>query len=280
MAASTWPKGAQVAISFTCDNLGEAQEINSGVWPTNVAPGTHWSVLKVLPNVLQTLERHGVKATFFFETWSIGIYGAVTKDVVERGHEIAWHGWQHENWTQLSAHEERDVFSRSFSQAQDLGCMYKGFRPPGGLINEQTGSLLHKYGVRYISPAAERASVENGLAILPFQWEAVDAFYYMDQFSNLRQQYNVQRDSLGPDACLRGMLDLVERAVESNAYVSVLFHPILQDSSEKLAVFEEVVNRVAHDPRIWCAPCYEVADWVLENRDKFSSNPGWPKATW
>jgi peptidoglycan/xylan/chitin deacetylase (PgdA/CDA1 family) len=120
MSSSPWPNSAKAAVSFTMDNLGEAQELNAGLWPLDQPVGHHFSVKKALPRMLQILDDCDVKATCFFESWSANVYPDVVKDVVGRGHEIGWHGFQHEMWSELSPKEEEENFKKSFAEADKL----------------------------------------------------------------------------------------------------------------------------------------------------------------
>jgi len=43
------------AVSFTFDNLGEAADLEFGTWPKDVAVGTHYTVVDVLPALLRKL---------------------------------------------------------------------------------------------------------------------------------------------------------------------------------------------------------------------------------
>ncbi|KAL6890001.1 carbohydrate esterase family 4 protein [Trichoderma evansii] len=280
MTNSPWPNGAQAAVSFTADNLGEAQELNSGTWPKNKPVGHHSSVTEALPRMLKIFDESDVKATFFFETWSLGVYPTVGRDIINRGHELAWHGYQHETWAKLSPTEEEAIFDKSFTNAKNLEINYAGFRPPGGQVNGATYDYLHKYGVRYISPAAERVAIVRDIVILPFHWKTTDAYFYMNELSGLRQFYGSEEDTLDPKALKDHFLHQLEDAVRSNAYISFLFHPILQTSEEKLLAMREVVELVAKDPRIWCAPCNQVADWVIQHPESFPTDPSWINATW
>jgi peptidoglycan/xylan/chitin deacetylase (PgdA/CDA1 family) len=280
MSSSPWPNSAKAAVSFTLDNLGEAQELNVGLWPSDQPVGHHFSVKKALPRMLQILDDSDVKATFFFESWSVSIYPDVVKDVLGRGHEVGWHGFQHETWSKLSPKDEEENFKKSFAEAAKLGIKYDGFRPPGGLINEKTYDLLHQYNIRYISPAAEKAAILRNIAVLPFHWKTIDAYFYMQEFAGLRQLYGAPKDVLTPTTLKEQFLEQIEEAVRSNSYISFLFHPILQTSEEKFSVMKEVVEYIANDTRIWCAPCNEIADWVLNHPESFSSDPSWIEATW
>jgi hypothetical protein len=280
MSTSPWPNSAKAAVSFTFDNLGEAQELNAGLWPSDQPVGHHFSAKTELPRMLQILDDCDVKATFFFETWSVTVYPHVVKDVVGRGHELGWHGFQHEMWSKLSPKEEEEIFKKSFAEADGREIKYDGFRPPGGLINEGTYDLLHKYGIRYISPVAEKVAIVRNIAILPFHWKTIDAYFYMQEMSGIRQLYGSQSGVLTPATLKEQFLEQVEEAVRSNSYISFLFHPILQTSEEKFSVMKEVVELIANDTRIWCAPCNQIADWVMKHPDLVGSDPSWIKASW
>jgi peptidoglycan/xylan/chitin deacetylase (PgdA/CDA1 family) len=55
------------------------------------------------PQVLQVLERYGVRATFSMVGENVSYYPAVAKDVADAGHTIINHTWNHANLTSLSA---------------------------------------------------------------------------------------------------------------------------------------------------------------------------------
>ena len=283
-----WPNGARAAVSFTMDNLGEAQDVNRGVWPAGRPIGTDASMREQLPRMLDLLGRHGVRATYFAEAWSLGPYADVARrGILARGHELAWHGYQHEPWTALSAADEELNFRRSWEamaefagddgtggDVGDAGFQYKGFRPPGGSVNgERTYDLLRKHGVRYISPLGKEVRVERGVTVLPFDWRGVDAFYYMEgeKFAQIRRAYGEPDPEavLGPSRFRDFLEEDLRAVVREGGYRSVLFHPFLQTSEEKLAVLEGFLSRLAGNPNIWCAPCDEVAQWVQGHPEWF-----------
>lgn len=262
MSTPRWPNGAKAAISFTMDNLGEAQDVNQGTW---TAPfGSHPSVTDQLPRMLAMLDAHGIRATYFVEAWSLGVYGAVVRDLQRRGHEVAWHGYQHERWHTFTEADEQRNFARSFEAAREFGVEYEGLRPPGGSVNERTWELLRQHGVKYVSPLG-KLEVRDGIVVLPFDWRDVDAFYYMDKFTSIREAHGEQAGVLPPHAFEEHLLATIQQVVDSGGYASILFHPFLQTSDEKLAVMDRVLARLASDSSVWCAPCRDVASWVSRN---------------
>ncbi|KAH7007654.1 carbohydrate esterase family 4 protein [Ilyonectria destructans] len=268
MANYSWPGGAKAAVSFTMDNLGEPLEIQLGLWPADGPFGTHPSIKQCLPFVLEILDRYNVKATYFAEAWSLDTYSDNVKDMIHRGHEVAWHAYQHEIWDKLSPEDEEANFLKSVRAAQNFGIKYAGFRPPGGTFTETTSRLLKTYGFHYISPLQDKISTDEGITVLPFKWRDVDAYYYAPEFGALRQSYGEQEAVMEPQVLKNHLSKRISETIKAKGHLTILFHPFLQSSHERLLVMEEVVKQLANDPEIWCAPCNEVVQWIQNHPDK------------
>ncbi|AEO59736.1 hypothetical protein MYCTH_2308245 [Thermothelomyces thermophilus ATCC 42464] len=268
---SPWPSPYRAAISFTMDNLGEAQDVLKGAWPHPI--GTHPAVTDQLPRMLALLDRYRIRATYFAEAWSLGVYPATVEALARAGHEVAWHGFQHEVWSGLDEAQEAESFRKSWEAARAHGVDYVGFRPPGGRINERTWRLLKEYGVEYVSPLGEFGLGKEGVAVLPFDWRAVDAFWYMEKFDRIRKEYGENEDVRGPKEFQTWLRKEIDEVVRTGGYMSILFHPFLQTSEERFEVLEEVLKRISEDKSIWVAPCREVAEWVKKHPHLFQSGP-------
>ena len=270
MGKSLWPSPCKAAISFTMDNLGEAQDVNKGLWPAEQPIGTHFSIKNQIPRMLDMLDTYGVKATYFTESWSLDVYPDTIKELSRRGHEVAWHGYQHEVWSSLSPEEEELNFEKSFAAASKNGIKYHGFRPPGGTINDRTYKLLRDHGVSYVSPLGE-LGIDRGVAVLPFEWKTVDAHYYMEKFSKIRKSLGDQEDIMPPSDFREYLFSKIQEVVKTHGYISILFHPFLQTSEDRFVVMDDVLKRLSSDPDIWCAPCKDVATWVSDHAGSFDS---------
>jgi peptidoglycan/xylan/chitin deacetylase (PgdA/CDA1 family) len=217
---------AGTGLSF--DNLGEVTALARGEWPAGAPVGEHWSVTRALPRLLALLDAVGLRATFFVEGLNAELYPDALRELDAAGHEVAFHGWRHEPWGGLNATVERELFERGVEAFAALGLRPLGFRPPGGELTPATIALLREFGFTYCSPEGSEVSEREGIAILPFRWEHVDAWYYLDGFD-------------GPDdpAALR---EAALRAVASGDYATLIFHPFLTDTDERLAVLREVLE--------------------------------------
>ena len=100
--------------------------------------------------------------------------------------------------------------------------------------------------------------MQDGIAILPFAWEMVDAYHYLPRFAELR-------GSTAPrsPAELAAVLD---RALAAGRHPSVVFHAFLAEPEERFAVMRrhlEAVRALVDRGELWCAPYRDVAARTL-----------------
>jgi len=305
---NAWPKGARAAISLTLDNMGEAADLGRNLWPSDKPLGSHFSVVEVIPKILALLEKHSVQVTYFVEAWNLSVYPDKINAIAHAGHEIAWHGWQHEAWYTLYDRAEEEIFDRSFGNDGRLGYLrylknfenknhtrtvelYRGFRPPGGLIlGGRTLKLCREYGLDYISPAGEQAAMvktgrnEDLIAILPFRWTAVDATYYMEAFWLLRTLKGFpSRDPMSPAELTQKYIEQIDETIERGGFLSLLFHPFLTTSSDRMEALETVIKYLAKkrdEGVVWLARCCDVAAHLHEHPNTVGEDPIWDETTW
>jgi peptidoglycan/xylan/chitin deacetylase (PgdA/CDA1 family) len=275
-----WPKGKHAAVTITMDNMGEAAEIYRRTWPDGRPVGRHFSVTEALPRMLATLDSYNVRATYFIEGWNARTYPAAIRSVRGAGHEVAYHGWQHEPWSSLEPEEERDLFAKGRSAFQPLGLDLSGFRPPGGVLTEKTPTLLKEQGFSYCSPAGVKAAMREGLVYLPFEWQGIDAYYYSEGFGGLRVAKGDSESVLPPETLVRRVRDLIDNRLETGGYTALLFHPFLENEPERIEAMSEILSYLSGQPRIWCAPCHEIAEWIIGHPQLFGADPELDTTTW
>ncbi len=105
--------------------------------------------------ILDLLDTHSTKATFFTLGWIAERYPHVIRDIVARGHELASHGYGHQRASELTP----EAFSQDIRSAKNIledlsGLEVRGYRAPSFSIG--TGNLwafdcLRDAGYRYSS---------------------------------------------------------------------------------------------------------------------------------
>jgi peptidoglycan/xylan/chitin deacetylase (PgdA/CDA1 family) len=220
---------------LTFDNLGEAADLERGRWPADAPLGRHASVTRTLPRILELLASAGVRATFFVEGLNAELYPDALREIDAAGHEVGYHGWQHERWADLDVAAERESLERGVDALDRLGLRPVGFRPPGGSLTPATPALLRELGFAHVSPEAGAAEPLDGLTVVPFRWPLVDALYYLPHFSELRERYLGVREEQPPSRLLASIAAAGEDEV-------LVFHPFLLDDDNRFAVLRDAVG--------------------------------------
>lgn len=185
MSQGDHDRSAPIVLTF--DNLGEAAAIERGTWSGEVPIGSDPSVTEALPWLLDELDAHRLRATFFVEAINCEHNPAALREIAARGHELAVHGWRHELWEALAPQAERRLLARCVAAFAGLGLSVAGFRPPGGEPTAATAALLAQAGFDYWSPVdSPEGGGEGGPVRVPFEWELVDAYHLMERFEGLR----------------------------------------------------------------------------------------------
>ena len=146
-----------------------------------------------VPRILETLDRFHARATWFVPGAMAQRYPHLVEDVVDRGHELAHHGWAHESLSDAEA-ENREVLERGIAELERLsGERPRGYRVPGGYMTDSQLALLCEYDfawdsslqgsdftayfVRIDEPAAAGGSIAvriTNLVEVPVSWQLDD----------------------------------------------------------------------------------------------------------
>ena len=108
--------------------------------------------------VLDLFGESGVKATFFTLGWVAHRFPALIRRIVEQGHEVASHGWDHARVFTMDAASFRDDIARTRATLEDAaGVAVTGYRAPSFSIDTRTPwahPILAEAGYVYSSSVA------------------------------------------------------------------------------------------------------------------------------
>ena len=107
----------------------------------------------VTPGVLDVLDAHGARATFFVIAQRAAQHPALLREIVRRGHDVQNHSHLHRH--DFSLRGPRGL-AREITTAQDQLAQLTGqrphcFRAPAGLRNPLLDPVLHRLGLHLVS---------------------------------------------------------------------------------------------------------------------------------
>ncbi len=116
--------------------------------------------------VLALFAERGVQATFFTLGWVAHRYPALIRRIVDAGHEIASHGWDHQRVFTMDAGLFRADLARARTAIEDAaGQRVTGYRAPSFSIDQRTPwahAVLAEQGYAYSSSVAPLAHDHYG----------------------------------------------------------------------------------------------------------------------
>ncbi|MDY6343010.1 MAG: polysaccharide deacetylase [Sphaerochaetaceae bacterium] len=150
-----WPEGKRIAITLGFDIDAETMWTTHGEIGarhlTDMSRGAY-GPKQGIPRILDMLDVHKVKATFFIPGCVAEQYPDVVREVARRGHDIGFHGWFHEDNPDTTEEEEDAIMSKAERKIRELtGYRIVGHRGPGGVIHDYSKKLWLKHGYIYSS---------------------------------------------------------------------------------------------------------------------------------
>ena len=147
-AGMTLPR-LTVALTFDHDSLSDS--IRRGDSPVKFSHAEFGHRVGV-PRILELLAREGIPASWFVPGATMAIYPGDTEAILADGHELATHGWFHEDFSELSTDEQRSILDRSIDAVRRAtGAPPKGFRAPYWALGGETLGLVEDAGFVYDS---------------------------------------------------------------------------------------------------------------------------------
>lgn len=266
-------------LALTFDNLGEAAELEMGALPADTPLGEHPSATEVVPALLERLGEREIAATFFVEGMNAELYPELLREIDARGHEVAYHAWRHEQWGELSAAGQAENLARGVDAFARVGIEIAGLRPPGGRLGPGGVGVLRDAGLRYCSPAGTGPGVEDGVALLPFEWRHLDASCVLPPLAGAREQMTGSPDPVEPTTFVASLRAEIDRLAEDGGFLAIVLHPFMLAwlGEERL---DALLDSVAAAEGLRVARCRDVADWVLAQPDRFAGGTVLDATSW
>ncbi len=220
-----------------------------------------------MPRILDILKRTGVRATFFTPGWVAEKYRENIASIARAGHEIAHHGYKHENNELLSKSDERDMLVKGSEALLAI----TGQKPVGYRMSRSpnTLSLLSDLGFLYDSsamngdvPYLERVgSKQAPMVELPFGFLCMDTphlIYSFDPQTRLKPL-------LTADLVAKQFRDEFDVLYGERKYCMFTLHPQVIGRPSRALMLEQTISYMKSKPGVWFATGKELSEFVLKH---------------
>lgn len=275
-----WKNGRKSAFAFGFDMDGSTIWRNKAI---KIEGGENFikgpSIGDYGPNVgayrlLEILDKYNFKATWFIPAENIIKYNDFVCKLLDEGHEIAHHDYDHKG-------EYGDTFEEQISfieKCQDvfkeyLGVKAKGYRSTGAILKPETEKWMYSEGgFEYISggragETCQFINIEGELTngvIVPSRDSMMDD--YMQTVFNTYPQVLVGLPRIAPykNAYINWIHELEGMKEYGNAG-SPAFHPQISGTPGRAMIIDEFCKYlVENEKEIWVTTCLNIAQYFKE----------------
>ena len=268
-----WPDGARCCVAMTVDlSVASGPE---GVTAADLAtPEALFGANQGLAALREVFRRHAMRATFAAPAIIAHIHRDLLCSLTAEGHEIAAHGFRHEDVSGLERDEERQRIARTTEILADV----TGRKPAGWFSLPRQGD---RYAVGAVSPNTVDLLLEAGTCISATDWPTTFRIIGSSDFASrralltLRYYYHFDdqfflmfpRKGTGlehPDALLRNWCGEFAAQYRRGRYFHMTLHPQHIGWSNRLQMLDEFLAELRGYPGLWNPTAAECARYWLE----------------
>jgi peptidoglycan/xylan/chitin deacetylase (PgdA/CDA1 family) len=138
-----------VALTFDHDSISDG--VRRGDSPVKLSHA-EFGVRVGAPRILTLLADRGIPSTWFVPGHTLETFPSSTEAILAGGHELACHGWFHEDFATVPRDEEREILERCAAAVERVsGARPKGWRAPYWSLGPSSLELITAAGFVYDS---------------------------------------------------------------------------------------------------------------------------------
>jgi peptidoglycan/xylan/chitin deacetylase (PgdA/CDA1 family) len=257
-----WPNGCQCAVSIVVDYSVQAGPDGIGAEDIERHLAEYGKKVEAW-KLLDTFEKYGVRATFAVPAIIAEDFTESVREIVERGHEVAAHGYRHEDVSALDMAEEKRRLNLTTQTLEEIcgkrpagwfTLPRQGDRFAGGSLSPNTVDLLIEAGYDYLGNSmaddvphywVSDFRTRRYFLALPYHYSFNDLFFLMfpapGTGSNLENPMTLfQNWKLEFDATYR-----------RGRQFTMVVHPYLIGWGIDLKILEDTLTYIKEFPGIW-----------------------------
>jgi peptidoglycan/xylan/chitin deacetylase (PgdA/CDA1 family) len=145
------PNAARLTVALTFDGDALSDAVRRGDPPVKLSHGEFGPRVGI-PRILELLRREAIPASWFMPGHSLETFPASTDAILADDHEIACHGWYHEDFSAIGADAQAEILGRCIEKVREVsGAAPRGHRAPYWALGEGTLQLVEDLGFTYDS---------------------------------------------------------------------------------------------------------------------------------
>ena len=274
-----WPDGARCAAAITfdmdADSILHLEHPQTSYRRVSALSMLRYGPEVAVPRILATYRRFGLRQTFFVPAWCIEQYPKAVEAMVADGHEVAHHGYLHENPNTLSREEEHHWLHRGIEIIEKhTGQRPRGWRAPLYNFSDHSADLLIEEGFAYDAslmgddvPYLLRTGTGE-LVELPSHWGMDDWPPYVH---SIDLDYTMPLRA--PSQAIAAFRDEFDAVWEHGGLWVTVWHPFASGRLARWREVEALIDYMLAKGGVWFATMEQIAAHVRRCVDDGSYVP-------
>ena len=273
-----WPDGAKCAAAITFDiDTDSILHLEHRERADTMLSSLSWLKYDeiAVPRILDMYRKCGIKQTFFYPAWCMERYPHLVDMILEGGHEIAAHGYIHEDPNKLPQEEEHYWLRRQIEVIEKMtGQRPRGWRGPLYNASKYSPDLLIEEGfiydatlmgddVPYILKTAQGSVME-----LPSHWAMDDWPHYTHSMD-----MNYMMTIKSPDEAMNVFMSEFEAMYDFGGLWVTVWHPFVSGRLARCRRVLQMIEYMQNKGGVWFATMEEIALHVQACIDDGSWTP-------
>jgi peptidoglycan/xylan/chitin deacetylase (PgdA/CDA1 family) len=269
----TWPNGAKCVVALSVEY--DAESVEWG-YKRNITGGDDiggFSTNFGIPRMLEVLAKYDVRSTFFVPAWDAERNPSRVREIAAAGHEIAAHGYIHEDFSKLDPQEEIAVFQKAHEILSDIvGTPPRGFRAAAyaSPISLHTLQCVKEMGYLYDSSFMDddepyRLQIEGGpagLVEIPWVWVLNDISFMGPYIDYCGMGWIVPQRS--PQFIIDLWKEEFDSLYEAVGFFNLVVHPRDMGRVSRIPIIEELLTHISGYNDVWFATYGEISEVCLD----------------
>lgn len=268
---ASWPAGTRCAVTVTVNFDAESVDLHE-VQKENLYGRFSYGRYGMRAGIwrlLEVLQEHGVRATFFVPGFDAENNAGVIEAVLVAGHEVAARGYAFEDHSKLGA-KERETLERAHETLKRLtGRAPIGWRAPQGLLSPET--LTHLTALGYVYDSSFQDDDLPYIMKCPNEQHIVELPQF--QFLDDSTLYGARHTH---DRVLKTWCEEFNAIYQHGYYTNLTLHARGDYGSGRASrtqVVDEFLRVVRRSPGVSFMTCQELASWWSANHTKAEPAP-------
>lgn len=262
LTPKSWPNGARVAVCLSFDPDNQTIPLNAGInAPLTMSEG-EYGALSGVPRILRFLDAYNLPATFYVPAVAALLHPEMMTAINRSGrHEVAMHGWIHEDPLALNDPEEEwRLLSQALATLEKVdGKRPVGNRNPSWTMSTYTMGLIRRAGLLYDSSLQAMDEPHDvlidgqssGLVELPVNWILDDA-PFLPPYAAFPS----------PRLIMQTFKDDFDLAYRDGTFFMLTMHPHITGQRSRMKYLEQLVQYMQSKPGVWFATAEQIARYI------------------